>query len=313
MHEHEAFSCRKRVPLVALTKQADPATDSQRRLEALKALMAAGVGGIGLGAVARSMLGIRNAVGNDPTDIAYTSSVPVTVPIHIPAPEEEAQPLALPPVPRKPRLKLAALAQSLVKLAAGASPLQPVADAVIPTPSTSNPSMTALGIPAAVGIGAAGTIGGWHLVDWLLGQQKQRTVDDDLEDAKNEYHKTIADQYRNTLLNKHADSPFPELDELYEKVAAYREKRAGLEEVAQSGNDLAHLGGGMYLTGVGTAALGAGYLAHQWAKGRSQQKLMEKAIALRARMRTAPQPIYAVPQDPEQFRKFGAVEENNAA
>lgn len=157
----------------------------------------------------------------------------------------------------------------------------------LPTPGgTGHPLATTFGVPAAVGVAGAGLVGGWHGMSSLIDNRRKAGIDDELEQAKNEYYQALAAPH---LPKTAADaSVLDSLCDHYEKTAA------SWGEAANNGWE--GLKGGLMLAGLGTAAA-TGYGTYQWVKARDRSKLLQKAIAMRARQRTAPQPIYAVPAE----------------
>ncbi len=268
---------------LGLAKAADD-LGLQRKREALQAILATGMAGLGIGAGARGLLGLRNMFTQKPPEVAITSSVPAEIPIGVPMrPEEEEKP--------KQQFKLASLAAALAKQAEHWS--DPITSQM-PDISTTNPKATAWGIPAIAAAGAGGTIGGWHLMNWLLDHQRHNSLDRQLDKAKEEYHGTIADQYRGALQKNGSASPFPRLDELFD--ALQLEKQAGLPTM-QDATDYGNVGAGVALTALGALGLGSAYTTYNWAKNRGRDKLIAQAIRLRGRQRQAPQPMYAVPEE----------------
>jgi len=139
-------------------------------------------------------------------------------------------------------------------------------------------------IPASVGIGVAGLGAGWSGIDALLNAKRKNDTDNSLEQAKEDYEEALTDQYQSSKVAEDSS-----LDALFDEM----EKQAGIVDTIKN---FLHGGAGAYATALGTATLGSGYAGYQWAKSRSKNKMLEKALRRRARERAQPQPVYAKPE-----------------
>jgi hypothetical protein len=142
-------------------------------------------------------------------------------------------------------------------------------------------------IPAGVGAAVGGTLGGYHLVDSLLGRLNKRDKDREVEDAKEEYRKALIEQYTPdspALKTAETNALAKDLEELTQLV-----KKAGI-------NDTAGQAAGGYLALAGLLAGGTGIATYNWAKSHSPEERLAKAIKQRERLRWATRPpeIYAV-------------------
>lgn len=157
--------------------------------------------------------------------------------------------------------------------------------------------------PAAVATGAAGVAGGYGIANWLLGKQRKSQVDSELARAKKVYQQALLAQDPATKVAGEIDPLVTKLDQAFDML----EKRANPSWYASGANPIKLLGGltgdvgngvmGAYLTALGTLTGGAGYAGYQWAKGRSTNALMQRAMQNRARMlwSSTAQPVEAVP------------------
>ena len=156
--------------------------------------------------------------------------------------------------------------------------------------------------PAAVATGAAGVAGGYGIADWLLNKQRKNQVDSELDRAKKVYQQALLSQDPAMKMAGEIDPLVTKLDQVFDML----EKRADPANYASSYNPIKWLGAGgdvgngvmgAYLTALGTLTGGAGYAGYRWAKGRSNNSLLQKAMQDRARKLwgTTAQPVEAVP------------------
>lgn len=142
---------------------------------------------------------------------------------------------------------------------------------------------------AALGAPALGIYGGYKLVDMLLEKARKREKEQELEGAKEEYRNALMSQYTPDKVKHGAsDELAKDLDELVSLV-----KSAELGDAINNGAGFA---AGAYaplaLLLGGSAALGT----YNWAKKRSPEAQLAKAMKQRERLRWASKPpeIYAV-------------------
>jgi len=275
-------------------------TQDDRKKELIRALLGLGTAGLGIGVGARAAMGIHSALKPTTTPVARSSSLPEVIPIPSPSayrheamPEEEeklaeAQPLR--------SLALALVRSKQADLAgtiAGAVP-KPALDAMPNIHNTGHPVKSWYGLPAAMGVGAAGLTGGWSLMDLLLKSRRKAEIKGDVEDARGEFRKALADEYQTAMMAKTAEEGDP-LETAYQVWQSLREKEAFSEAAGQSATDWANLLGGIYLTAAGGIGGTAAYGTYKWTKNRNAQSVLRKAIEARKRARQAPKPILAVP------------------
>lgn len=142
-------------------------------------------------------------------------------------------------------------------------------------------------LPAAVAAGGAGIIGGYKGTDALLGKIKKHRDQQELEKTKEDYRRALIEQYSPESVKQSAqrDELGSDLSELYHLY----KQAGGLTDVAGTG-----VGG--YLALAGLLAGGTGLATYNWAKGRSPDERLAKAIKQREQLRWATRPpeIYAV-------------------
>lgn len=258
----------------------NPSLDAAQAAARHRALMYLGLAAGGIGAGGRALLGLKDMLRTKGPGVAMTASVPTTVPV---------------PVFTQEASDDETIAGNLDKAA-------------------THPLWTPTGIPAVAATATAGVAGGYNIVDWLLKRRKKQVMQNQLNAAKEQYDNAMKDQYMAAMQNKTAaGNPLPELDDLYDLLVSKQhelQKQADLSGVADKlyqgakdyvpgaaqldavGKGLA----GLYLTSLlGTGAIGA-YGMYNWTKGRNKDQILRRAMALRARQRYAPQPLYAVPE-----------------
>lgn len=158
--------------------------------------------------------------------------------------------------------------------------------------SVGNPINAPLMYPMSLGASAAGIGAGWKLTDWLMDRRRTAQTDEDLNKAKQDFQAALIAQAQASRVKRAAhDEPISDkLDRLYDLF----EKRA-----ANDSNLMDWVAGpvGMYQMAAGTLAAGAGYGTYQWARNRSQSKLLQKALQERARRmwQQSLQPVSVVP------------------
>jgi hypothetical protein len=299
-------------------KQADA------REDALKLLLALGGAGFGAGALARGVVGVNQAASAPSYDpLMHTSSIPTPLPVPIfPAPKKK-KPLELAGPP-----SLAKAAEALRKVAietpappatpaqSPAAPpptmMQNIANTIIPEglPQTS-PLASQWGIPASMLVAGTGLYGGWRAMGALADKAKTNNVDTAVQDAEEDYQRALAEQYRAALRAKKGEDTLG-IDDLYDALTKKAEEPSFLPRIpvvssitdammtpatlAFGSDNVNKFRGGVDAATI-ASALGAGYLTHNWVKKRNTDKILEKAVQLRARQRQfTPSPFYAVPE-----------------
>jgi hypothetical protein len=141
--------------------------------------------------------------------------------------------------------------------------------------------------PAALTAGAGGIVGGYKGMDYLLGGIKKKEREQELERAKEEYRKALIEQYSPESIKQGAvqDELGRDLTELYQ-----------LHKEAGGVTDALGTATGGYLALAAALAGGTGLATYNWAKARSPEDRLAKAIKQRERLRWATRPpeIYAV-------------------
>lgn len=142
--------------------------------------MGIGLGGLGVGAGARSLLGIRDLLLGNRNRLGYAMPVPTRLPVTIPeiVEDEEEEPLR----------KAAALVSKEAQLR--------------------------WQVPASAALGIGGIAGGWKLMDAILDSRRRAEMDQELADVRSEYEEALRDQYEAALTKRGA------LDDVFEKLAA---------------------------------------------------------------------------------------------
>lgn len=148
-------------------------------------MLGIGLGGLGLGAGARGLLGARDLLFGGRNRLGYAPPVPARLPVPIPeiVEDEEEEPLR----------KAAALVSKEAQTRAGINWWQ---------------------VPASTALGMGGVAGGWKLMDAILDSRRRVEMDQELADAQSEYEEALRDQYEAALTKRGA------LDDVFEKFAA---------------------------------------------------------------------------------------------
>lgn len=164
-------------------------------------------------------------------------------------------------------------------------------------------------MPAMLAAGSGGLYGGWKLTDKLLDQRRKAESDEALDTAKKHYRKALLEQYS-------SDTPGIKTGEAADSLAVDLDKLYTLTKQSGFLNDAAGRGTGAYLTLAGLLAGGAGLGTYNYAKARSPEERLAKAIKQREKLRWATRPpeIYAV-SSPTNVRvsPFGAKDEEEGA
>jgi len=156
--------------------------------------------------------------------------------------------------------------------------------------------------PAAVGIPLAGGVGGWKFMDWLLDKRRKGQIEAEVEAAKVEYEKALAEAQG---VKRSADSELGRtLDRLYDLLT---------EKTAGTGTDIAGALAGLYLLGAGGAAGLSGYAAYNWTKKRSRQAIIDKALKSLKRKQQMQQPAPILVQPVPTARRANLNPEQAAA
>jgi len=149
-------------------------------------------------------------------------------------------------------------------------------------------------LPAMYLGGVAGLYGGWKGVDALMSKQRSRDIDDELQQARNEFALAMMPPKEDDKKTKAAaDNIMVKVSEDLSELFALLEKAASW---GLSPDTWGQLGGayGMY---AAPTALVAGVAAYNAGKKRQRAKILADAIKQRALRRQAQQPaeLYAMP------------------
>jgi len=259
----------------------------------------------GLGVGARSLMGIRDSMQGSPSGTAYGSMVPEPIKLY-PPPRRQ---------PQEDELEKVGYTVTPDPKTLGNDVTGWIAKHLIPNTSTLQPLGDTWGATAAMGVGGAGLLGGWKLTDWLLKQEKARAGENEVDQAEDEYRAALGDQYRAAMMAKQSDDALG-LCELADDYAAYvaehgRPKQAFyflLPDVAHKpyeavfGHDNWKAGQGAAYAAMALLGAGAAKGTYDWAKAKNKQKLMQKALKMRARQRagqSTQQFELAVPENTE--------------
>lgn len=257
----------------SLVKKAAVTTDP--RVDLAKQLLSVGAAGLGAGAAARALVGLRN-LGRPPVQTPFISPGPSAIPIPVPAPqvddvggeespEEEAN----------------------LKFAAGetSGPFESAAQGLAQFMPRSSWGREAASIPGTVLTGGAALMGGWKLTDMLLDNRRKAQLQEELDMAKKEYEGALHGTMGAKLASN--DKVGVGLDQLFDGLS----KEGSVTAKAT----------GAYALAAALMAGGAGVGAYNWTKGRSEAALLAKAQKERARRLWSSnlQPVYAVPEPVE--------------
>ena len=261
-----------------------PASQPALKRDALKQLLAImGISGL-VGAGTRGLIGVGNMARDTQAPGAANFGAQVPEPIML----------------SRPRLQLKDEREKRAE--GGEKSWFNRAAQSLPNISTTKPLGDWWGPAAGIGLGAGAAYGGWKLTDWLLKKEREMAQKRELSQAEKEYREALAGSYKTAML---ADEDTFGIDALY----ADREKLALSWDspwTATLGTDTVQGFKGGVLAAALIAAGGTGLAAYNWAKGRNQQKLLEKAMKIRARQRQAvsPPPQY-VTLEPQKEEDLG--------
>jgi hypothetical protein len=140
-------------------------------------------------------------------------------------------------------------------------------------------------VPAAVGAGAGGLYGGWKLMDYLLDKRRKDNLDEDLEEAKEEYESALSD-----VSKEAADGSLSaDLNQLYDDLNLYGEKAAA------SWPEWGGRAAGAYGTAAGFGALLMALIGYKHGKKKQRRRVLERAQARKRREEYSrrPDPLFA--------------------
>jgi len=281
--------------------------------EALRRAVGVGTLLFGAGAFGRGLVGLKELFRPRGIRPGTTGPRPVQLDVAVPEEEEEEEE-AHTPVPRlrlksaQGELKLLPAPQSGIGILPGENEGDPyiVDQAINVKPEGWSWADWFLGkynpkimekpwfLTTTLGLGGLGAYGGWKLADKILDWRRESDIRQELEEAKEEYRRALISQHSADK----AASAGPTLDEAlgtaYELV-----KSAGFGDwLAGQIRGWGGLGANFYLPIAAMLAGISGLGAYHFAKGRSPEERVAKAIKQRERLRWAIRPpeIYAVPR-----------------
>ncbi len=245
------------------------------KAEILRRALKAGLLGVGTGAAAGlALTGMSSLFGRKPDPKKYQEPLEVEVPY--------------------PQKKKADLADQAVSTFAPTTPGLPaptigsmrwLRDGGI---NNASPAGIPWGIPAVVGAGAAGLVGGHQVVRWLLKKKYKSDLKRQLDDAQKEYDGAMLAQYDQSKLR-----PFLQKDASAE--SALDSIFSALEKAAVLGlpslDQLAGTGAGLYLTGAGALGIGSAIGASRLFGSMSKERAMLDAMKRRAILRDLQHPV----------------------
>ena len=151
------------------------------RSQAIKDILTVGGVGLGVGAASRGIYGLLNMLNRShrgPEKIRPTGYLPTRFPLQR---EEEEEPKAASEMPTKQAFDPLAWLKSLAK---------------------GEKATSKSGIPwypaGMVGAGVGGLYGGYKGVDHLLDERRRKAHEDELEQARQEFHAALASRYGKT-------------------------------------------------------------------------------------------------------------------
>lgn len=251
---------------------------AKAKRDALVQLLQIGAYGLGGGIAGRSLLGLNRLF--NPPDLGVSMG------------------------PVRPEMRVPPAAWDEKKDKTAASRTGPPGDMfqwfanMLPNISTTRPLGDWWGPAAAVGTAGTGLVGGYALSDWLLNKEREHHRQTELDQAEKDYQSALADEYHTAMMAKKAGDDLG-IDNLFDSLQA-REKQAftSLEApwVSTIGHDPWQQGKGWLLAAMLATGAGSGYAMYNHTKNQSQQKLLSKALAARARRRAmmSPAPPLAI-------------------
>lgn len=299
----------------------DPGTQSN--IDALKKILGLSALMFGIGATGRSLMGMKELVRRP--EIKPTRIGPRPTILHVPTPPEDEEEEAILAAPSlRPRLKLAVLetAPSPDKPVAlqlpGGIYINPQGEGEVPPGGyvppkkehsfaggawTTNPMEKPWYLATALGLSGAGLYGGYKLADLILDWRRRRDAAKEIEEAKEDYRKSLLEQYDVDRPTKRASAD-PDLAEDLDALSEFVKTAALPDWMPNWLKGKLGLATNMYLPIAGMLALTAGLGAYHYAKRRSPEERLAKAIKQRERLRWAVRPpeIYAVPEPLQRVR-----------
>lgn len=152
------------------------------------------------------------------------------------------------------------------------------------------PSGVPWALPATVLGGAAGAAGGWKLVDYLLDKRRKAEIEQDVNQAQQEFQQALQSSYGSGEKAASQQAGLgAELDALYDQFQQTVQKTAGFM-------DDAGLAAGVVGTGMGSLGMLAALMSYQEASKRRRSTILNKARTAWQRRMWRDQPPAVVAQ-----------------
>jgi hypothetical protein len=284
--------------VLSQTKTAQTLPGDATQADALQRILSIGLVGAGAGASARSLIGLRDMFAR-PYNTRPKPQRPAVVEVNVPeAPEDQIPTRSF---ARSLRPKLAQEVPGILDVAGrlagravtALTPSQASVGNVLSGRTHSDITAKPWFWPAAFAAGAGGLYGGHKAIDSVLGGAHQHDREEELERAKTDYRKALIEQYAPDAVkvgSQETNELGTVLDTLYELY-----KSAQDDGTSTSWNAAGHALGG-YGVVASLLAGGTGLATYNWAKSRTPEERLAKAIQQRERLRWATRPpeIYAV-------------------
>jgi hypothetical protein len=286
---------KKRPPLDAFDVAA-----MQRRSADYIAALAATL--FGAGVVGRTGLGALRMVQPQASHASYSSGPP-KVRLYAPPKKQDEE---------EEELKLAGVMDQLksmggkaVDTAANFNPLEQLSNLVYPlTKYHAGQPRSRWEIPATLGVGlplgVAALAGGYGVTDVLLDKMRKREQNAELEKVKQEYQELVEQAFAKRGSDENVTDAFDKLANA--RVGQLKEAQdpQPLPENKVWWPELSMPLLTAYLGFAGLTGLGAGKFGYDWARKRSDQKLLERALKERQRRSLGDVPPVYVEIDQEQ-------------
>ncbi len=299
----------------------DASQAAGKEIAAKQLLSLLGIGTLG-GFGVRSLMGMGDMTQNRQLPISASANLPQTISIfgqpRHPDVEQE-QPLGKPKALPFPKMAgvLGDAANSVGEAVQG---IPKALAKIMPDTHTTNPIASEWGIPAGMMALGGGAYGGYKLTDWLLNKERAMSGENELDSAKDDYHKALAEQYRAAMMSKAAGADLG-INDLADRYAAHAAEHGhgqvkqaftmsalgamfpAVDDMYESMPGMGHdrwqgLKGGANAAAL-AAMLGTGKVTYDWAKGQNKQELLQKALKRRQMLRQqmSPPPMVALTEE----------------
>lgn len=273
----------------AFVEAATNAANANMRNEAARDVGRLGLAMLGIGGAARGATGLAGLLRNN----LRRTAAPAVMTLPYPVADEEEQPR------RKPK----AASDAPAALSPGRRVFRKAAFEV--TGKTALPWYR----PAMLLAGMGGLYGGWKGVDAVLDAQRRTSREQELEEAKQEFHDALFQQYDRPLKSaplpakKASDAADggPAPGDLCDRLGGVFDRLEKAAQLLKEGSRIGDIGGeaaGWYGTYAALSGLATGALVYEQARKRQRRAILDKALKRRERHRyyTAPPEIVAMPE-----------------